>query len=253
MAPISLTAICTGRGDGVEPPGSPLPADGDVAVTTAGCIASDHRLNNLNCRYRSCLLPKPADSRGPPPRPGAVDPASWQHLLPRLAKTASGSATRVADTMRDKPRHLQPEYGAEFQDASAYAHRPPPPGTVLAVLLQLIQDEPRAVLDLGCGQGELARPLAAQVSRVGAVDGSAGMVAMGKGSRVGIAPIVRGWLERRRRSDCIRPTPWLPPVIASTGWTGTLCFGGSGSRSPHTAFSPSWDGTWSRHLGSGRW
>lgn len=84
--------------------------------------------------------------------------------------------------MRDKPRHVQAEYGAQFPDASVvavYRHRPPPPDAVLTVLLEIIHDEPRAVLDRGGRQGELARPLAAQVSRVDAVDGSAGMGARG--------------------------------------------------------------------------
>jgi SAM-dependent methyltransferase len=65
------------------------------------------------------------------------------------------------------------ELGAMFQHAgvvAAYRHRPPYPAEAFDVLTRLIVDEPRHVLDLGAGEGALARPLAALAPRVGRVD-----------------------------------------------------------------------------------
>ena len=44
----------------------------------------------------------------------------------------------------------------------------------------MTQDEPRIVLGIGCGTGEIARPLAAFVDRVDAVDQSAAMIRIGR-------------------------------------------------------------------------
>lgn len=64
--------------------------------------------------------------------------------------------------------------------ATAYVHRPPYPDEVFELLEGLITDEPRTVLDLGAGDGALARPLAPRVDRVDAVDISAAMIAAGR-------------------------------------------------------------------------
>lgn len=85
--------------------------------------------------------------------------------------------------MRPKPRHLGPEYGAQFRDesvAEAYPTRPPYPAEVFDVLASLIHDEPRTVLDLGCGTGDIARVLAPRVDRTDAVDPSPAMLARGQ-------------------------------------------------------------------------
>jgi hypothetical protein len=66
-----------------------------------------------------------------------------------------------------------PELAAAFTDpavACAYQHRPPYPAQVFNLLAELIADEPRHVLDLGAGEGAIARPLAARVDRVDALD-----------------------------------------------------------------------------------
>ena len=83
----------------------------------------------------------------------------------------------------NKPRQAaRAELAATFADpgvAGAYQHRPPYPVEVFDILDELATDRPRAVLDLGAGQGALARPLAARVDRVDAVDISAAMLAEG--------------------------------------------------------------------------
>ena len=49
--------------------------------------------------------------------------------------------------------------------ARAYRHRPPYPDEVFGILDGLISDRPRTVLDLGAGEGALARPLARRSAR----------------------------------------------------------------------------------------
>ncbi len=60
-----------------------------------------------------------------------------------------------------------------FQDQSVvdrYHLRPTYPLELFAILNELIVDEPRTVLDIGCGTGNIARPLADYVERIDAVD-----------------------------------------------------------------------------------
>ena len=86
-----------------------------------------------------------------------------------------------------KPKHLGMEYADQFKDrsvAEAYVNYPPCAPELFQVLAGLIQDEPRVALDMGCGTGDVARPLAALVERVDAVDPSAAMLEVGR-ARVG--------------------------------------------------------------------
>jgi SAM-dependent methyltransferase len=64
--------------------------------------------------------------------------------------------------------------------ADAYQYRPPYPPEVFDILERLIVDRPRRVLDIGAGDGALARPLAARVDHVDALDISAAMVEAGR-------------------------------------------------------------------------
>jgi SAM-dependent methyltransferase len=75
------------------------------------------------------------------------------------------------------------ELAATFQQeavAEAYQHRPPYPEEVFDRLEALITDEPRRVLDIGAGEGAIARPLAARVEHVDAVDFSPAMIEAGR-------------------------------------------------------------------------
>ncbi len=77
--------------------------------------------------------------------------------------------------------------------AGAYRHRPPYPAATFDVLIGLIADSPSAVLDAGCGEGSVARGLAALVDRVDAVDCSAAMIALGRSLPGGDHPNLR-WI-----------------------------------------------------------
>ena len=90
-----------------------------------------------------------------------------------------------------RPKHLGPKYAGQFKDksvADAYVNYPPYSAEVFEVLDGLIQDEPRIVLDIGCGTGDVARPLAAFVERVDAVDHSAAMIEIGRARDGGDLP-----------------------------------------------------------------
>ncbi len=85
--------------------------------------------------------------------------------------------------MIPKPRHLESEYGAQFKDRSivdAYQYRPPYPAETFEILAGLITGQPRVVLDVGCGRGDVARELVNFVERVDAVDFSTNMIETGK-------------------------------------------------------------------------
>lgn len=91
----------------------------------------------------------------------------------------------------ERPAYLGGEFAAAFQDhdvARAYAYRPPYPPELFDLLLGLIRVEPRTVLDIGCGRGEIARALAPRVARVDAVDLAAEMIEAGQRALGGDAP-----------------------------------------------------------------
>ena len=85
--------------------------------------------------------------------------------------------------MQPKPEHFGDYYAETFKDhqvVDAYRFRPPYPDEVFEILAHLITDEPRAVLDVGTGTGDIARRLAGVARRVDAVDFSQFMIERGK-------------------------------------------------------------------------
>lgn len=91
------------------------------------------------------------------------------------------------------------EHAGRWQDedaARSYASRPPYPDETFDVLEGLIADEPRNVLDVGCGTGKLARPLAARAARVDAIDLAKEMVELGRRLPGGAAKNLRWFLGR---------------------------------------------------------
>lgn len=82
-----------------------------------------------------------------------------------------------------KPNHYARKYAEAYKERSvarAYLNRPPYPPELFTLLRGLIVDEPRVVLELGCGPGEIARGLAPHADRVDAVDASEAMLDVGK-------------------------------------------------------------------------
>lgn len=115
--------------------------------------------------------------------------------------------------MIPKPKGLGPEYGAQFKDRSvveAYHFRPSYPAETFEILANLITDEPRAVLDVGSGSGDIARNFLDRVERIDAVDFSAAMIEKGKRLPGGDNPRLN-WIYAP-----IEEAPLFPPYALIT-------------------------------------
>ena len=102
--------------------------------------------------------------------------------------------------MEAKPKHLAPEYGAQFGDesvAAAYVHRPPYPESVFDELVKLLAPGPRHVLELGSGSGDLTVRLAQRVERIDAIEPAAALLARAR-ARADGGPGERGVGDRVR-------------------------------------------------------
>src|SRR5690348_1663385 len=122
--------------------------------------------------------------------------------------------------MSDKPEHLGPEYGAQFSDpsvAAMYHLRPPYPDEVFDVLAGLIVDEPRAVLDVGTGTGEIARNLIGHAERIDAVDPSAPMLTRARMLRGGNSPKI-AWILGMAETAPLSPPYGLITAASSLHW-----------------------------------
>jgi SAM-dependent methyltransferase len=110
----------------------------------------------------------------------AEDAAGLGHA--RILATQHGPG-RETLRVEPKPKGWDERYAAWFEEPSAasrYDLRPAYPAETFPRLASLATDEPRAVLDAGCGLGELARGLAPLVGRVDAVDRSTAMLSKGR-------------------------------------------------------------------------
>lgn len=116
---------------------------------------------------------------------------------------------------------LQGAHNAErFQDQSVvdrYHLRPVYPPEIFTVLNELIVDEPRAVLDIGCGTGNVARPLAEYVERIDAVDLSLPMLERARTLPGGDSPKIR-WLHGRAEDVELEQPYALITAGASLHW-----------------------------------
>jgi len=134
-----------------------------------------------------------------------------------------------------------PEVAATFTHrgvAAAYRHRPTYPPETFQILSGLIVDEPRTVLDLGCGTGNVTRLLAPLVDRIDAVDMSAVMIDEGKRLPGGSHASIR-WFVGQAEDVELRP----PYALATAGdslhwmdWTVVLPRL-AGALSPHGKFA----------------
>lgn len=119
-----------------------------------------------------------------------------------------------------KPEFLGGANAAAFDDAevaSAYRHRVPYPPATFDLLVQLTDPECRVVLDIGCGEGALARPLARRVDRVYAVDPSAPMLDEGRRAPGGDHPSIR-WILGRAEDVRLEEPYGLVCAGASLHW-----------------------------------
>lgn len=129
-----------------------------------------------------------------------------------------GTGKRVK--MQPKPKHLGPQYGAQFQDeavVAAYGRRPPYPDETFTILSGLVQGAPRRVLDVGCGTGYVARPLAPLVDSIDAIDLSRPMLAQARQLPGGDAANIR-WLYGAAETAELTPPYALITAGESLHW-----------------------------------
>ncbi len=122
--------------------------------------------------------------------------------------------------MIQKPRQYAPEYAEPFKDPSvveAYRHRPPYPAETFDVLAGLIDSEPRRVLDVGCGTGDVARYLVQRVDWLDAVDFSRRMIEEGQRLPNGDHPRLR-WLHGSVEEAALDPPYGLVTAGESLHW-----------------------------------
>jgi trans-aconitate methyltransferase len=102
---------------------------------------------------------------------------------------------------------LGEQFAARFQDQSVvdrYHLRPVYPPETFTFLNELIMDEPRHVLDVGCGSGNVARNLLNYAERIDAVDISRPMLERAKTLPGGTSPKLR-WLHGRAEDVEVQP------------------------------------------------
>ncbi|HLZ71887.1 MAG TPA: class I SAM-dependent methyltransferase [Dehalococcoidia bacterium] len=122
--------------------------------------------------------------------------------------------------MQPRPTITSAFHAGAFQFrsvAQAYRFRPPWAAEVFSRLLELLGEEPRRVLDLGCGSGAIARVLAPLVERVDAVDISAAMVEEGRALPGGDHPTLR-WIVAPAESAALEPPYGMVTAGASLHW-----------------------------------
>ncbi|MFI5274408.1 MAG: class I SAM-dependent methyltransferase [Ktedonobacterales bacterium] len=122
--------------------------------------------------------------------------------------------------MDAKPKYLGRQFGDVFHDQSVaerYHLRPPYPPETFHVLAGLLAAEPRAVLDVGAGRGDIARELLPYASRVDALDPSAAMIALGQALPGGDDPRLR-WIKGYAEDAPLDPPYALITAGASLHW-----------------------------------
>ena len=115
--------------------------------------------------------------------------------------------------MQPKPEQFSISFAETFKDShvvDAYRFRPPYPDEVFDILAGLITDEPRNVLDVGAGSGDIARRLVDRVKRVDAVDFSQNMIERGRQFPNGNHPHLH-WIYGK-----VEEAPLAPPYALIT-------------------------------------
>jgi len=101
--------------------------------------------------------------------------------------------------------------------ALSYQNRPPYPDETIHALADLLPAGCRRVLDVGCGTGFIARPLAALVEAVDALDPSAAMLEVGKQLPGGDRSNLR-WLLGSAEDGALQPPYGLVVAASCFHW-----------------------------------
>ncbi|MDT5271736.1 MAG: hypothetical protein QOH49_3922 [Acidobacteriota bacterium] len=122
--------------------------------------------------------------------------------------------------MTGKPEHLDPAFAERFKYrsmAEAYKYRAPYPAATFELILGLLPEGERTILDAGCGPGTLALHLVEHVNRVDAVDPSLEMIRIGRNAPNGQHPRLR-WIAGRIEDVTLAPPYSLIVCGTSLHW-----------------------------------
>lgn len=122
--------------------------------------------------------------------------------------------------MIPRDESLRELYATRFQDQSVvdrYHLRLAYPPEVFAILQELIVDEPRVVLDVGCGPGTITHTLLDAAERIDAVDISLQMLEQARTLPGGNSPKIR-WLLGRAEDVALEPPYALITAGRSLHW-----------------------------------
>ncbi|KAH8898057.1 methyltransferase type 12 [Thozetella sp. PMI_491] len=122
--------------------------------------------------------------------------------------------------MISRPESQTEKFASRFRDTSVvqrYHLRPSYPPETFSILQNLIKDNPSAVLDLGCGTGDIARLFSAHVDRVDAVDVSLPMLEHGKTLPGGSDSKIR-WIHSKAETFAIQGPYALITAGQSLHW-----------------------------------
>ena len=119
-----------------------------------------------------------------------------------------------------RPRQYWDDYASRFKHrslAETYQLRPPYPDETYRILLSLLGESRRRVLDVGCGPGKIARSLVNHVDGVDAVDFSQEMIRIGKSLANGDHPNLR-WINGPVETVQLHPPYDMVTAGASIHW-----------------------------------
>jgi SAM-dependent methyltransferase len=126
----------------------------------------------------------------------------------------------VPEELMRRPARLGERHASMFRlasVASSYGNRPPYPEETIGILAGLVPSECRRVLDVGCGTGLIARPLAALVEEVDALDPSVAMLEVGEGLPGGDRANL-SWMPGTAEEGALRPPYGLIVAATSFHW-----------------------------------
>ena len=135
--------------------------------------------------------------------------------------------------MQPKPEHFGTSYAEVFKDqqvVDAYRYRRPYPDEVFEILANLIIDEPRTILDIGAGTGDIARRMAEVAEQVDAVDFSKHMIEQGQRLPNGDHPHLH-WIYGKVEEVQLAPLQFHSDGVLPLKVIGTVTWG-----APETGF-----------------
>lgn len=122
--------------------------------------------------------------------------------------------------MTGKPEHFHPTFAERFKCrsmAEAYRYRAAYPEETFELILGLLPEGERTILDAGCGPGTIALKLVEHVDRVDAVDPSLEMIRVGRNAPNGRHPGLR-WIAGRIEDVTLAPPYSLIVCGTSLHW-----------------------------------